>query len=368
LRGLPPDHGFMVLAVATRPAAVTVDSRLGGLPPNWFASVMGTGIVANAIPALGVPSGPLFEMAAMVWLLASGWLVALTVAAIRQGRSWLADPVVSQFYGAPPMAALTVGSGTLLFGKGILGPTLAIGISATYWVVGTVTGLAVAVLMPLRMIAQRRVQLSDAFAGWLMPVVPPMVSAATGAALIPHLAAGQARQTMLLACYAMFGFALAASAIVIALLWAKLLRHGTGPAKMIPTLFIVLGPLGQSITAANLLGAVAPGVLPAPYGRAFEAFGLLYGVPVLGFALAWMLLAGTIVVRTVRAGMPFSLTWWSFTFPVGTCVTGTAALARRTDLLSLWALAIGLYLLLVAAWIVVGAGTISRTVRGTLFA
>jgi tellurite resistance protein TehA-like permease len=357
----------MLLAVPARPAAVTVDSRLGGLPPNWYASVMGTGIVANAIPALGIHSGPLFRVATLVWLLASAWLVTLTVAALRQGRSWLADPVVSQFYGAPPMAMLTVGAGTLLFGKGILGPALALGISGTCWLIGTIAGLASAVVVPLRMIAQRRVQLSDAFGGWLMPVVPPMVSAATGAALIPHLATGAARQTMLLSCYAMFGFAAAASAVVIALLWAKLLRYGSGPAKMIPTLLIVLGPLGQSITAANLLGAVATGVLPQPYGRAFEAFGLLYGVPVLGFAMAWMLLAGTIVVRTVRAGMPFSLTWWSFTFPVGTCVTGTAALARGTALDSLWALAVGLYLILVAAWVVVGARTISRTVRGTLF-
>jgi len=68
-----------------------------------------------------------------------------------------------------------------------------------------------------------------------MPVVPPMVSAATGAALIPHLTAGSARQSMLLLCYAMFGFAAAASAVVIALLWAKLLRYGTGPAAMIPS-------------------------------------------------------------------------------------------------------------------------------------
>jgi tellurite resistance protein TehA-like permease len=357
----------MVLAVAARPAAVNVDSRLGGLPPNWYASVMGTGIVANAIPALGVHSGPLFRLATLVWLLASAWLVTLTVAVIRQGRGWLADPVVSQFYGAPPMAILTVGAGTLVFGKGILGPALALGISASCWVIGTVAGLASALVVPLRMIGQRRVQLSDAFGGWLMPIVPPMVSAATGAALIPHLAAGSARRSMLLSCYAMFGFAAAASAVVIALLWAKLLRYGSGPAKLIPTLFIVLGPLGQSITAANLLGAQAPGVLPAPYGSAFSAFGLLYGVPTLGFALAWLLLAGTIVVRTVRAGMQFSLTWWSFTFPVGTCVTGTAALARRTGLGSLSALAIGLYVILAAAWAVVGARTISRTVRGTLF-
>jgi hypothetical protein len=44
-----------------------------------------------------------------------------------------------------------------------------------------------------------------------MPVVPPMVSAATGALLLPHTPAGQPRLTLLPACSAMFGLSLRAS-------------------------------------------------------------------------------------------------------------------------------------------------------------
>ena len=94
-----------------------------------------------------------------------------------------------------------------------------------------------------------------AFGGWLMPAVPPMVSAATGALLIPHLPACQLRLSLLLACYAMFGISLVASVVVITQVWQRLVRHSIGPAMMVPTLWIVLGPLGQSITAAGLLGA-----------------------------------------------------------------------------------------------------------------
>ena len=47
------------------------------------------------------------------------------------------------------------------------------------------------------------------------PVVPPMVSASTGALLVPYAAAGQARLTLLAGCYAMFGMSLFASVIVI---------------------------------------------------------------------------------------------------------------------------------------------------------
>ena len=61
-----------------------------------------------------------------------------------------------------------------------------------------------------------------------------------------------------------------------------------------------------------------------------NAFAILYGVPVWGFAVLWIALATALTVRTLRRGMPFALTWWSLTFPVGTFVTGTSQLAACT--------------------------------------
>ncbi|WP_216870459.1 hypothetical protein [Modestobacter excelsi] len=117
---------------------------------------------------------------------------------------------------------------------------------------------------------------------------------------------------------------------MITLLWGRLARHKVGAAA-VPTLWIVLGPLGQSITAANNLGAQAHLAVPAPFNTAFQALGLVYGLPVWGFAMMWAALAIAITVRTARQHLPFSLTWWSFTFPVGTVVTGTSSLAAHSD-------------------------------------
>jgi tellurite resistance protein TehA-like permease len=128
----------------------------------------------------------------------------------------------------------------------------------------------------------------------------------------------------------------------------------------------VLGPLGQSVTAAHLLGNAAQPVLPAPYAPVAAAFALLYGVPATGFALFWAALAAAITVRTARAGLPFSLTWWSFTFPVGTVVTGTSGLAAQTGSAAVAALAVLLYAVLVAAWVVVAVRTARGARRGSL--
>jgi tellurite resistance protein TehA-like permease len=198
-------------------------------------------------------------------------------------------------------------------------------------------------------------------------VVPPMVSAATGALLIPHVASAQGRLTLLLACYAMFGISLFASVIIITQIWSRLVQHKAGSAVMVPTLWIVLGPLGQSVTAAGNLGTQAAHVLPAPYAAGAAVFALLYGVPTWGFAMLWLVLAAAITIRTVRHGMPFALTWWSFTFPVGTCVTGTIVLAARSGAEVLRGASVVLFALLLASWLIVAVRTAYGSATGRLF-
>lgn len=344
------------------------------LGPNWFASVMGTGIVANAAALLPVHIAGLHTAALVVWMFAAVMLVALVGATVvhwvrhtETARSHANNPAMAPFYGAPPMALLTVGAGTLLLGKDIIGLSAAVRADEVLWVLGTLTGLLASAAIPYLMFTRHRVEQQMTLATWLMPIVPPMVSAATGAALIPHLAHGQAQLTLLLGCYAMFGLSLVASLVIITLVWARLAYHGPGPAETVPTFWIVLGPLGQSITAANLLGAQAAHVINAPYSTAMKAMGVLYGIPVWGFAILWLALAAAITIRTARQHLPFTLTWWSFTFPVGTLVTGTSELALHTHLDLLTGASAALYALLVTAWAVAAFNTARGALSGRLF-
>ncbi|MEO3785553.1 TDT family transporter [Actinocorallia sp. B10E7] len=342
--------------------------------PNWFAAVMGTGIVANAAAGLPLHVPGLRTAATAVW--ASAALLLVTLSSVwavqwlryRQvARSHAHDPVMAHFWGAPAMALMTVGAGTLELGQDWIGVEAAVRVDVVLWTAGTLLGLVTSVWIPFRAMTGHRVDENSAFGGWLMPVVPPMVSAATGAALIPHTAPGEGRLALLLGCYAMFGISMFAGMVIITQVWSRLVHHKVGPAAMVPTLWIVLGPLGQSVTAANLLGSAAHLALPRSHATGAEIFGFLYGVPTWGFAMMWLALAASITVRTARRHLPFSLTWWSFTFPVGTCVTGTGALAAHLHSTLLTAAAVALYVLLVAAWITVALRTLRGCARGTLF-
>jgi C4-dicarboxylate transporter/malic acid transport protein len=346
---------------------------LGNIGPNWFASVMGTGIVATAGATLPVKIPGLHTFTEVVWAIAALLLVFLILVVgghwlrnPRVARSHARNPQMAHFYGAAPMALMTVGVGTILIGRDLIGERLAVNIDWVLWTAGTVSGLFTAVSIPFLMFTQHSVEPDSAFGGWLMPVVPPMVSAASGALLIPHIGSATGRQTMLYGCYAMFGLSLVAAFIIISMIWSRLVIYGTSGTARVPTLWIVLGPLGQSITAAGLLGANAAKAIDPDMAENMNAFALLYGVPVWGFAVLWIALATSLTVRTMRRGMPFALTWWSLTFPVGTFVTGTTQLARLTSLPLFQVAAAVAYAGLICTWLTVTVRTTRGSMRGNL--
>ena len=347
---------------------------LGNLGPNWFASVMGTGIVAVAGATLPVHIPGLRVFALAVWVLATVLLVVIIIAVVAHwlrhptvARSHAYNPQMAHFYGAAPMALMTVGAGAVLAGKDLIGERLAVDLDWVLWSAGTVGGLFTAMSIPYLMFTQLNVEPDAAFGGWLMPVVPPMVSAATGALLIPHMASGTGRETMLYGCYAMFGLSFVAAMIITTMVWSRLAHFGTSGTERVPTLWIVLGPLGQSITAAGLLGTNAALAVEPELADAMGVFTILFGVPVWGFGVLWIALASALTVRTARRGMPFALTWWSLTFPVGTFVTGTTQLAVHTGLPAFRVAAVVAYVGLLGTWGLVAVRTARGSLRGNLF-
>ncbi|MFJ8078816.1 TDT family transporter [Streptomyces sp. NPDC096176] len=376
-----PRHGSPEPALfSPEPAHVTAVAlpRLPSvrhLGPNWYAPVMGTAAVASAGVALPGEAPGLRAACTGVWAL-STVLLALVLAARtahwvhhrHQARAHLLDPAMAPFYGCLSMALLAVGVATLTAGRTVIGEGPALAGAFVLYGAGTAVGLVAAVVVPYLMVVRHRIRPGSASPVWLLPVVAPMVSAAFGPLLVPYLPPGQWRESLLLASYAMFALSLLATLLILPVVFARLAHHGPLPLALTPALFLVLGPLGQSTTAVNKLADAAPGAIGAPYVTGLGALAVVYGVPVMGFALLWLALAAAMVLRAARHGMPFTMGWWAFTFPVGTCVTGAESLARHTGLVAYDWLAVALYTFLVAAWAVAGALTLRGLLRRELLA
>jgi tellurite resistance protein TehA-like permease len=160
----------------------------------------------------------------------------------------------------------------------------------------------------------------------------------------------------------MVGMSLVVSLIILSLIWSRLAHFGSSGSARVPTLWIVLGPIGQSITAAGGLGTVAATAVAGHLAPALDVFAVLFGVTMWGFMWLWLPIAALLTIRARNKQMGFALTWWSFTFPVGTCVTGTSQLALHTRLPMFQWTADALFACLLATWVVV----LIRTAKGAL--
>ena len=291
------------------------------MAPNWFASVMGTGIVANAallLPHRFEGARPFAAVRVGVRRRAAGRARhAERCVRWREARTHLLDPAMAPFYGAPAMALMTVGAGSLLLGLSRLA------VDVVLWTAGTLLGLAVAVAVPYLMFTRHDLAPDSAFGGWLMPVVSPMVSAATGAALIDRMPAGEARLDLLL------GVLRDVRAEP-----AGRVRRDHGALEQAAAARGRAGAAGaDAVDRARAARPVDHGREPAgrrrrePPGRARVRRALRRAGPRASRCCGWRS-RRAITVHTARTqGLPFSLTWWSFTFPVGTVVTGTSELS-----------------------------------------
>jgi tellurite resistance protein TehA-like permease len=189
-------------------------------------------------------------------------------------------------------------------------------------------------------------------------VVPPIVASVPGALLMSSWPTA-CQGSMLALSYALWGLGVALAAILIVLFYSRLAYHKVPEGALVVTLWLVVGPLGQSVAGLNALGTASARVWPA-VAPALSAAGLVYGLPVWGFGVYWLTLAIVITLRAARTHLPFALGWWAFTFPVGVMTTGTYALYGRTGA-ALFAGA-GLALLAVM-WALVAGHTVRHSVR-----
>ncbi|RPA59993.1 TDT family transporter [Gordonia oryzae] len=359
-----------------------VRTHFAHVPPNWFATVMGTGILAVAAHGLG-SGAALTVLSVVFWLLACLVYIGVIAATVMHwrrhrdaARAHLRHPMIAHFYGAVPMATLTVGTSTLVAGVHVIGSTAALAVDIVCFTLGTLGGVATALLIPARHLLGRagdpavpdgpKQNRPEPFGGWLMSVVPPMVSASAAAVLAEAFDEPGARRALLVIGLAAFVFSLVLAVPIVVSVVGSLVTRGPGPTGLAPTWWIVLGPLGQSVTAACLLTHVATGVTGAVTAGVLGALAYGYALTVWAAAVIWIVVATLITVWSVRRGLPFGLTWWSFTFPLGTFVTGSSAVAATTGHTE-FAVVAGIgFAALLLAWGIVAAGTVAGIVDGSL--
>ena len=343
--------------------------------PNWFATTMGTGILAICLGQF--PGSPALHAAGeALWLANIGLFAVLTCMYVGK---WLLHPgaalrafdhpVVSMFFGCIPMGLATIVNGFLIFGPALVGDT-AVAIASELWWADAGLAVLAGLAIPLVMFTRQQHAIEHMSAIWLLPVVASEVTAASGGLLVPHLAEGT-QLPVLFASFVLWSCSVPLALGILIILFLRMALHKLPPAGMAATSFLALGPvgtgaLGLALFSVNGEHALAAGGLGA-LAPAISGAALLGAVLLWGYGLWWLGLAVAITINHLRQGLPFNLGWWGYTFPIGVYAVVTLRLSSIFPLPALDGFGDVLVAALAAIWIVVAFRTSCGAYDGSLF-
>ncbi|WP_458370890.1 TDT family transporter [Pseudomonas fluorescens] len=345
--------------------------------PNWFAATMGTGVLALALAQLPVAIPALHAFAEALWLFNIALFLLFTavytarwVLFFDEARRIFGHSTVSMFFGTIPMGLATIINGFLVFGLPRWGEGV-IHVAEVLWWLDVAMSLACGVLIPYMMFTRQEHSIDQMTAVWLLPVVAAEVAAASGGLLAPHLADAHSQLVVLVTSYVLWAFSLPVAFSILTILLLRMALHKLPHENMAASSWLALGPIGTGALGMLVLGGDAPLIFAANgmpgVGEIAAGLGLVAGITLWGFGLWWMLMALLITVRYLRAGIPFNLGWWGFTFPLGVYSLATLKLASTLNLMFFSVFGCVLVALLAVMWLIVGKRTVLGAWRGELF-
>lgn len=345
--------------------------------PNWFAATMGTGVLALALAQLPVAMPALHAFAETLWLFSIALFLLFTAVYTArwmlffdEARRIFGHSTVSMFFGTIPMGLATIINGFLVFGLPRWGEGV-IHVAEVLWWLDVAMSLACGVLIPYMMFTRQEHSIDQMTAVWLLPVVAAEVAAASGGLLAPHLADAHSQLVVLVTSYVLWAFSLPVAFSILTILLLRMALHKLPHENMAASSWLALGPIGTGALGMLVLGGDAPLIFAANgmpgVGEIAAGLGLVVGITLWGFGLWWMLMALLITVRYLRAGIPFNLGWWGFTFPLGVYSLATLKLASTLNLTFFNVFGCVLVALLAVMWLIVGKRTVLGAWRGELF-
>lgn len=345
--------------------------------PNWFAVVMGTGVLALAlaqwpgdVPGLRVLAEGVWLFNVLLFMLFTGLYTARWVLFFDEARRIFGHSTVSMFFGTIPMGLATLINGLLVFGLPRWGEGVVL-LAETLWWIDVAMALACGVLIPFLMFTRQEHRIDQMTAVWLLPVVAAEVAAASGGLLAPHLADAHSQLVMLVTSYILWAFSLPVAFSILTILLLRMALHKLPHENMAASSWLALGPIGTGALGMLLLGGDAPLIFAANdlpgLGEVAAGLGVAAGITLWGFGFWWMLMALLITARYLRTGIPFNLGWWGFTFPLGVYALATLKLASLLSLGFFTVFGCVLVAMLAVMWLIVGRRTVLGAWHGELF-
>jgi len=208
-------------------------------------------------------------------------------------------------------------------------------------------------------------------AAWLLPVVAPIVAAASGATVAKVLLNPRHALWTILTSYVLWGTGVPLALIIMVIYFHRLAVYKLPPNEVIVSVFLPLGPMGQGGYSIIQLGSMALKVFPETKtlhpaaGDILFVFGFGVAIIMWGFGLVWFFFALAAILNRQR--FPFNMGWWGFTFPTGVFAMSTMALGEKLPSAFFTVLGTVISVSVVLLWLIVAVGTVKHMLLGKLF-
>jgi len=368
--------------------------RIMRFTPSWFAVTMGTGICNTLLfllpwrsthAAFGAIGAAFLVLDFAIFLFFSMITIFRYTMYPQIFAAMLTHPVHSLFLGTIPMGFVTIVSG-IAFQGDAYGLEGAVQAAAGLWWLALVLSFLTAYMVPLAMQTSHQHTSESLTAAWLLPIVPPITVAASGATISGLLATTHPNYalTIWIAAYCMGGVGCLVAAMVLVLYFQRLALHHIPGKEVVVSTFLPLGPCGQGGYALLQLGHVARTLFPIisaqhPDGdeglailqevaTPLYAIGISFGLLLWALGIWFMFLAvSTLVIHRMRGTVGFNLGWWGFTFPLGSLNLLTYSLASAFDSMFFKVVGTIMTFCVVLLWACVAIPTIKGFYTGSLF-
>jgi len=328
--------------------------------PSWFASVMGTGILAitslfysKYLPFLKyVAQGLFYFNVVLFFALLIPWLLRW-VFFRRKALDDLEHPVVSNFYATMAIAMLVLSANFMVIGGNMVAGEI-------FWFCGVILTVAFAIITPYIMFKGEHVKIDHINPAWFIPPVGLIVIPVPGGLLLDRFH-GIAGELVTFLNYFGWGAGFFIYLALFAVCMYRFILHPPLPNTLAPTVWINLGPIGAGTVALiNMIKHSGWIIEKEP----FFVFGLIFWA----FGIWWVLIAIALTLHYIRRiSLPYRLSWWAFTFPLGAYVAASFQVSKIFNLELVSWIGFVLYGLLAFFWSITLVNTAVKAYHGTLF-
>ncbi|MBB6063345.1 C4-dicarboxylate transporter/malic acid transport protein [Thermosipho japonicus] len=336
--------------------------------PAWYASVMGTGGLANVFYMLSSKMHFLKSFAIslfflnifLFFFLLIPWILRWILAFDKVIED-LKHPVMSNFFVTMPIGGLILGTNFFIIGKEFISMSIILGFGIFFWIFSVALSLIFGVFVTYNMMLSENIGPELTNYSWY---ITPVASVAVP--LLGNILANFYLKTNIefaklinIIDISFYGIGMILFIILSSIILNRFINHSMPHAATTPTFWIILGPIGIGQVTLSGIADISKKLGLISSGATLKLLSIILW----GFGLWAFLLTIIVTLNYIRrGGIPFSLSWWAFIFPLSAYTMSTLNVYMYTKIKLIYWYAIFLASILTLIWV----STFVRSLIGTL--